>query len=86
VAAAAAKDDGDAAVMLAKQSEREAVATRQQKRRRLLKSFREYTVRQSDEGKFKGWSKRAADEMTSYCKKLKVEGEQERAKVFFAAY
>jgi hypothetical protein len=24
--------------------------------------------------------------MTSYCKKLKVEGEQERAKVFFAAY
>ena len=51
-----------------------------------MKSFREYTVRKSDEGKFKGWSKRAAEEMTGICKKLKLEGEGQRAKMFNASY
>jgi hypothetical protein len=54
------------------------------KKRKLLKSFREYTVRQGDETKFKGWSKRAADDMTAICIKLKAE--KEATKRFCAAY
>jgi hypothetical protein len=46
---------------------------RQRKRRKVLKPFREYTVRQGEEGKFKGWSKRAASDMAALCKKLKQE-------------
>ena len=41
------------------------------KRRTILKPFQDYTVQQSEEGRFKGWSKQAADHMTAYCKKLK---------------
>ena len=43
------------------------------KRRKLLQPFREYTVRQGEEGKFKGWSKRAAEDMIAISKKLKEE-------------
>jgi hypothetical protein len=46
---------------------------RQRKRRKVLKPFREYTVRQGEEGKFKGWSRRAACDMAAMCKKLKHE-------------
>lgn len=78
--------DDDAGVLSAIEEERKANGERQRKRRKLLKSFREYTVRKSDEGKFKGWSKRAAEEMTGICKKLKLEGEGKRAKMFSASY
>ena len=46
---------------------------RMRKRCKLLKPFREYTARNHGEGSFKGWSKRAADDMAACCKKLKEE-------------
>jgi hypothetical protein len=36
------------------------------KRRKTLKALREYTNPKEDEGRFKGWSSRAADDMTSH--------------------
>ena len=50
----------------------------------MLKPFREYTVPQNEEGKFKGWSKRAARDMAATCKKIK-EGKEEYLK-FRMAY
>lgn len=43
------------------------------KKRKILKPFREYTVRQAEEGRFKGWSKRAATDMAALCKQIKDE-------------
>ena len=54
------------------------------KRRKVLKSFREYTNPQDEEGKFKGWSQRAAEDMREQVNKLKIEGK--RDKVFRMAY
>jgi hypothetical protein len=66
---------------------KEAKGERMKKRRKLLKTFREYTVpKTTEEGKFKGWSKRASDEMTAISKKLAKEGESSRSKMFNAAY
>jgi hypothetical protein len=64
----------------------EAKGGRLKKKPRLLKSFREYTVRQSQEGKFKGWSKRASDEMTSIAKRLAAQGRSDRSQMFNATY
>ena len=44
---------------------------RQRKKRKRLNPFREYTTPQGEEGKFKGWSTRAANDMAALCKKLK---------------
>ena len=43
-------------------------------------------MRQSQEGKFKGWSKRASDEMTSIAKRLAAQGRSDRSQMFNAAY
>ena len=43
----------------------------QKKKRMLLKPLRSYTARQGKEGRFKGWSKRAAADMAALCKKVK---------------
>ena len=43
---------------------------KQRKRRCLLKSFRKYTAREDGEDGFKGWSHRAAEDMTLLVKKL----------------
>jgi hypothetical protein len=43
----------------------------QKKKRMLLKPLRSYTARQGKEGRFKGWSKRAAADMADLCKKVK---------------
>ena len=40
-----------------------------------MKTFREYTVRQGEEGKFKGWSKRAAADMTALNANLRQQSE-----------
>ena len=56
----------------------------QKKRRKVMKSFREYTMKNKEEEGFKGWSKRAADDMTALVKKLK-EQESNCCK-FSAAY
>ena len=56
----------------------------QRKRRKILKPFREYTVRQGKEGKFKGWSRRAASDLATMSKKLK-EGNEDMPR-FRAAY
>jgi hypothetical protein len=88
-AAEAEREDGgidEEALRITEEEAREEKSVHLKKRRRLLKSFREYTVRQNDEGKFKGWSKRAADEMTIISKRLKEESTSERAKMFNAAY
>lgn len=58
----------------------------QRKKRKILKPFREYTVRQGEEGKFKGWSKRAAIDMAALCKHLKEDKKDERGGRFRAAY
>jgi hypothetical protein len=47
----------------------------QRKRRKILKPFREYTVQQGSEGKFKGWSMRAASDLATMSKKLKEDNE-----------
>jgi hypothetical protein len=57
---------------------------RQNKRRKTLKKFREYTVKQDTEGKFKGWSNRATEDMAKLCKKIR-EGKEEYA-AFRRAY
>lgn len=52
-------------------SEEEFDQEEMKKRRKLLRSFRAYTVKTKDEDGFKGWSKRAADDMASLVKTLK---------------
>ena len=54
------------------------------KRRKVLKSFREYTNPQDDEGRFKGWSHRAAVDMKELIAKVSVDGPRE--KKFRAGY
>ena len=44
---------------------------RQAKQRKVLKQFRAYTVHQNEEGKFKGWSNRAAGDMAKLCKMIR---------------
>jgi hypothetical protein len=58
------------------QTEEERRGEKQRKRRKILRTFREYTVRQNKEGKFKGWSSRASGDMAALCKKLR-EGKEE---------
>lgn len=54
------------------------------KRRKVLKSFREYTNPQDDEGRFKGWSHRAAIDMKELIAKMSIDGTRE--KLFRAGY
>jgi hypothetical protein len=39
---------------------------KQRNKRQLLKAFKSYTVRKGKEGRFKGWSTRACDDMTEH--------------------
>jgi hypothetical protein len=57
---------------------------RHKKRQKLLKGFREYTTAKNGEGKFKGWSGRAAKDMGDRADALKAEGAK-RA-LFMRAY
>ena len=52
-------------------SEEQVKLARMRKKRKILKPLREYTVRQGEEGKFKGWSRRAADDMARLNSELK---------------
>jgi hypothetical protein len=45
------------------QTDHENIEEQKRKRRKLLKSFKEYTTKQDNEGRFKGWSFRAAEDM-----------------------
>lgn len=56
----------------------------QRKKQKILKPLREYTVRKGEEGRFKGWSKRAAGDMAALCNKIK--DEREDCARFRAAY
>jgi hypothetical protein len=56
------------------------------KKRKILKSFREYTNPQEDEGRFKGWSRRASEEMESLQMTLNEEMGTTRARLFRAAF
>ena len=56
------------------------------KKRKILKSFREYTNPHDDEGRFKGWSRRASEEMAVLHATLTEEIHTTRAKLFRAAY
>lgn len=64
--------------------EQEAMVEHRVKRRRMLKSFREYTNPKDNEGRFKGWSTRAADDMAELINKVRNEGTKEKR--FRAAY
>ena len=57
----------------------------QRSKRQLLKAFRTYTARQGRECRFKGWSRRAAVDMSALCKKLKEESKVQYAR-FRAGY
>ena len=46
--------------------EQEGDSPQRRKRRKLLKSFREYTTANEEEGRFKGWSVRAGQDMGEY--------------------
>jgi hypothetical protein len=52
-------------------TEQDARLARMRKKRKILKPLREYTVRQGEEGKFKGWSRRAAGDMAKLQSELK---------------
>ena len=54
------------------------------KKRKILKSFREYTNSNDEEGKFKGWSTRAGEDLSILTHKLMVVTSKE--KVFRRAY
>jgi hypothetical protein len=54
------------------------------KKRKILKPLREYTVRQGEEGRFKGWSMRAAGDLAALCRKIK--DERDNCAKFRAAY
>ena len=54
------------------------------KKRKILKSFREYTNSNEDEGKFKGWSLRAGEELSRLTEKLSKVTSKE--KLFRRAY
>lgn len=56
------------------------------KKRKVLKSFREYTNPLGEEGRFKGWSHRATDDMVRLSDILEGEMETIKAKRFRAAY
>ena len=56
------------------------------KKWRVLKSFREYTNPQNEEGRFKGWSHRATDDMARLSDILSEEMNSTKAKRFRAAY
>jgi len=54
------------------------------KKRKILKSFREYTNSNDEEGKFKGWSIRAGEDLSVLTDKLRTVSSKE--KVFRRAY
>ena len=54
------------------------------KKRKILKSFQEYTNSNEDEGKFKGWSLRAGEELSRLTEKLSKVTSKE--KLFRRAY
>jgi hypothetical protein len=56
------------------------------KKRKILKSFRDFTNPREDEGRFKGWSKRASDEMEVLQLALNQERNTTKARLFRAAY
>jgi hypothetical protein len=56
------------------------------KKRKVLKAFREYTNPQGDEGRFKGWSHRATNDMAVLLESIEGESDGRAAKRFRAAY
>ena len=77
-AAGDAEEDGDDMYQEGK------IREKLRKRRKILKPFREYTFWQGEEGRSKGWSKTAANDMAALCKNLKEEKEEHGK--FRAAY
>jgi phage-related tail protein len=77
----AAEDTEDTTVTVPEDKKKE----EQRSKRQLLKAFRTYTARQGRECRFKGWSKRAAVDMSALCKKLKEESKVQYAR-FRAGY
>jgi hypothetical protein len=65
---AASEREGEEQTNMCQEEERR---MRQRKKRKILKPLREYTTPQGEEGKFKGWSTRAANDMAALCKQLK---------------
>ena len=57
---------------------------RKAKRRKVIHSFRQYTAQQENEGRFKGWSKRAAEDMLQIKKDLMKD--EKETNLFSLAY
>jgi hypothetical protein len=85
--AVTASDDtiADAGEVVPQKTEEEKQLERS-KKRKVLKTFREYTNPQGDEGRFKGWSNRASDDMATLLDILTEESDGTKAKRFRAAY
>ena len=56
------------------------------KRRKILKSFREYTSTNEEEGRFKGWSCRAGEDMAEYMETWSAPHVLYRRQLFWLAY
>ncbi len=79
-------DDGNPGVDDDDDDDEELEQAQRAKKRKILKSFREYTNRQEDENRFKGWSMRASEEMQLLQAVLNQERSTTRARLFCAAY
>ena len=79
-------DDGKKCFKLGMGGNAEEVKERNRKRRKILKEFKEYTVPRGQEGRFKGWSKRAAHDLAEVTRRLRNETSQNRYKRFRVAY
>jgi hypothetical protein len=66
--------------------EQEGDSPQRRKRRKLLKSFREYTTAKEEEGRFKGWSVRAGQDMGEYMEKWSGPEFLYRRQLFWMAY
>jgi hypothetical protein len=69
------------------EEEQEGDSPQRRKRRKLLKSFREYTsTANEEEGRFKGWSVRAGQDMGEYMTKWSAPEFVSRRQLFWMAY
>lgn len=68
------------------EEEQEGGSPQRRKRRKLLKSFREYTTANEEEGRFKGWSVRAGEDMGEYMERWGAPQLVSRRQLFWMAY
>ena len=80
-----AEDSSDDA-QEAEEDQEEEGSPQRRKRRKILRSFREYTSANDEEGRFKGWSCRAGQDMAEYMEKWSASHLLYRRQLFWLAY